>query len=119
MGLMPAYYTTTNTKKRKVKRKPGWQQREAEHQKWLKKWGVDQTQSSSKKREFVEYKSGPEPYRREVNLPECSNNVGGIAPRKEVPVYTGDYTIGQAYNKGGLQVLSKAEANDPSTGKRR
>lgn len=117
MGLMPAYYTTTNFKKRKQKKKPGWQQREAEHQKWMKKHGLDQTQSSSKK-EFVEYKH-VEPYRREVNLPECSNNIGGHAPRKEVPVYTGEYEIGQAYNKGGLQVLSKAEAADPATGKRR
>lgn len=30
-----------------------------------------------------------------------------------------NYIIGQAYNKGGLVVLSKSEASDPSTGKRR
>jgi len=30
-----------------------------------------------------------------------------------------NYVIGQAYNKGGLVVLSKSEAADPSTGKRR
>ena len=29
------------------------------------------------------------------------------------------YVVGQAYNKGGLQVLSKKEQNDPATGKRR
>jgi len=34
-------------------------------------------------------------------------------------VYTGSAVIGQAYNKGGLPVLSADEANDPSTGKRR
>jgi len=27
--------------------------------------------------------------------------------------------VGQAFNKGGYQVLSKSEANDPTTGKRR
>jgi hypothetical protein len=29
------------------------------------------------------------------------------------------YVIGQAYNKGGFQVLSKVEQKDPATGKRR
>ena len=29
------------------------------------------------------------------------------------------YVVGQAYNKGGLQVLSKREQDDPATGKRR
>ena len=29
------------------------------------------------------------------------------------------YVVGQAYNKGGLQVLSKKEQSDPATGKRR
>lgn len=29
------------------------------------------------------------------------------------------YVVGQAFNKGGYQVLSKNEANDPATGKRR
>ena len=39
--------------------------------------------------------------------------------RKQTPVYTGNAVIGQAYNKGGLVVLSSQEVNDPSTGKRR
>ena len=30
-----------------------------------------------------------------------------------------NYIIGQAYNKGGYQVLSRVEADDPNTGKRR
>jgi len=117
MGLMPAYYTTTNMKKRKVKRKPGWKEREAEYQAFLKKHGLDS--KPSKKKEFVPYTPEREVYRREVNLPPCSNNIGGVATKKEVPVYTGEYQIGQAYNKGGLQVLSKQEAKDPMTGKRR
>jgi hypothetical protein len=35
------------------------------------------------------------------------------------PLYTGNAVIGQAYNKGGLQVLSTSEIKDPMTGKRR
>ena len=57
--------------------------------------------------------------RQTPNYPSLSNNIGGVATRKEVPVYTGNAVIGQAYNKGGLQVLSTQEANDPMTGKRR
>jgi hypothetical protein len=30
-----------------------------------------------------------------------------------------NYIVGQAYNKGGLVVLSKSDAADPATGKRR
>ena len=36
--------------------------------------------------------------------------------KKEV---SSQYVIGQAYNKSGLQVLTKRESEDPSTGKRR
>ena len=36
--------------------------------------------------------------------------------KKEI---SGQYVIGQAYNKSGLQVLTKRETQDPSTGKRR
>ena len=36
--------------------------------------------------------------------------------KKEI---SSQYVIGQAYNKSGLQVLTKKETEDPSTGKRR
>lgn len=41
-----------------------------------------------------------------------------LSEREKLEVST-NYVIGQAYNKGGLVVLSKSEAADPSTGKRR
>jgi len=43
----------------------------------------------------------------------------GVATKKEMPVYTGNAVVGQAYNKGGYQVLSDSEVKDPMTGKRR
>jgi len=43
----------------------------------------------------------------------------GNGLKKSKPLYTGSAVIGQAYNKGGLQVLSTEEINDPMTGKRR
>ncbi len=41
-----------------------------------------------------------------------------LSEREKLEV-SNNYVIGQAYNKGGLVVLSKSEAADPSTGKRR
>ena len=38
---------------------------------------------------------------------------------KTTSALSGDYIIGQAYNKGNLVVLSKEDAKDSSTGKRR
>ena len=38
---------------------------------------------------------------------------------KTTSTLSGDYIIGQAYNKGNLVVLSKEDARDESTGKRR
>ena len=49
---------------------------------------------------------------------QWTNGIGN-ALKKERPTYNGSVVIGQAYNKGGLQVLSTQEANDPDTGKRR
>ena len=38
---------------------------------------------------------------------------------KTTSALSGEYVIGQAYNKGNLVVLSKEAAKDESTGKRR
>ncbi len=35
------------------------------------------------------------------------------------PLLDSSYTIGQAYNKGGIQVLSESDCKDETTGKRR
>lgn len=145
MHLLPAYWTTNNQKKRKKKKtnpakyEAGWR----DHNKFLKRMrcsvitldeyidychgkgypkgnsvngstSVSKTESGSSN-----LSSSAKPYRRNPDLPECSNRIGGIASKKEIPVYTGNAVIGQAYNKGGLQVLSAEEVKDPMTGKRR
>ena len=38
---------------------------------------------------------------------------------KTTSAISGDYIVGHAYNKGNLVVLSKEDAKDESTGKRR
>lgn len=139
MPLLPAYYTTNNLKKRK-KKKVNPQKFEADwrqHNKFLKSIRCPVITLD----EYIDYIHGrrsvtvarqspkleaevrllaPAPYRRETpHIPSVGDGVGGVALKKEIPVYTGNAVIGQAYNKGGLQVLSTSEANDPMTGKRR
>lgn len=117
MGMMPIYYSTTNTKKRKQKRKPGWKEREEEHRKFLMKHGID-PDAPKKKQEFVEYKTpAVEPYRREVpNYPSCSNNIGGYAPKKESPKYTGTLIKGIAtmHKSNAVPVIDKKQAEEIS-----
>lgn len=86
-----------------------------QHEDWLKKMGV---------------KVGKVVRRSPYSIPNLtadlrktvptSDNVGnGFA--KRVNAYSGsdNLIVGQAYNKGNYVVLSKAEAADPATGKRR
>jgi hypothetical protein len=42
-----------------------------------------------------------------------------LSYEREKLAVSSNYIVGQAYNKGGLVVLSKSEAADPATGKRR
>ena len=88
--------------------------------------------------EYVEYRQG----KRSVKITNTSSGLVAETHRRETVHYesgagidqtkgksvtaeaeririSGQYTIGQAYNKGGLVVLSKNDAKDPATGKRR
>lgn len=107
MGMMPAYFTTVGSSKKKAKKKPGWAKREAEHRAWLKKMGVD-PDAKPKKREFKEYKPEPAPYTRETkNYPSLSNNISGVAAKKESPQYTGDLIvgIGQMHKSNAVPIM--------------
>lgn len=147
MHLLPVYYTTTNQKKRK-KKKINPAKYEAEWRKY-NKFLKSLRSPVMTLDEYIDYRHGKyksksekcygstavsktaswgstpcsdaNSYRRETkDYPSLSNRVPvGVATKKTYPVYTGNAVIGQAYNKGGLQVLSASEANDPSTGKRR
>jgi len=115
MHILPVYYTTTNHKKRKAKRVTAKMQSALDaHEQYLKKVGYKGSQplKGVKAPSFT-------PARQTPKYPSLSDCVRGVALKKETPKYTGDAVIGQAYNKGGLQVLSKKEVNDPQTGKRR
>ena len=117
MHLLPVYFTTTNHKTCQKKPRKKSKRMEAalkEHEKFLKKMGVSS--------EPVAREPAPlELERQSKQLPEI--NIQDMdwspCPKKKNNTVSGDYVVGQAYNKGNYQVLSKQDAADESTGKRR
>ena len=111
MGLMPVYYTTTKLSgKRKSSVKN--QRLNADHEKWLRSMGIDKPWKPKKEKLNLAGAKRDERYR------SVGNGIGnGFV--KTTSTLSGEYVIGQAYNKGNLVVLSKEDAKDESTGKRR
>ena len=133
MPLLPAYYTTTRYSSRKKKINPQKYETEwRKHNKFLKSMHlkpltlqeyVDRCRGIVKKSKKVDTWKPKPVFRRTVEYAP-SHGVGGVADTsKKMDDYkqmvSQNYIIGQAYNKGGYQVLSKVEADDPNTGKRR
>jgi len=115
MHLLPVFFTTTNQRKRKKGKTPKrLQQAQIEHEKYLRRMGID-----------PEYKRTPTPLKTERVAKQLPDDVPmsemdwSPCLKRNAPAVTGNYNIGQAYNKGNLVVLSTAEASDDSTGKRR
>jgi hypothetical protein len=126
MHLVGPWMSTTNTKKRKQNKSKRQLQADSDHDKWLRKMGINSDQRSVAQpgsvsglgpegRKFESYHSDQIP---------LSNKIVHIKSNKMVDtetklLYSSRYVVGQAYNKGGIQVLSRNETKDPSTGKRR
>ena len=111
MGLMPVYYTTTKLSGRK-KSSVRNQRLNKEHEKWLRGMGIDKPWKPKTEKLNLASEKKSERY-------ESVGNGIGNGYMKTTSAISGDYIIGQAYNKGNLVVLSKEEAKDESTGKRR
>ena len=128
MHMLPVYYTTTNTRKRKAKKKTkGQLAAEREHEKFLKKMGIGSRSSVGiEQRSSKPWVAGSSPAESAKSSPIKSGGFGiGYHPsmgksdttyKKEI---SSKYVIGQTYNKGNYQVLSKKDQADPATGKRR
>ena len=115
MHLLPAYWTTTNHKKRKKKKKltASMEKSIREHEKFLKRMGIDPNYKREPTPLKLGWKSEQLPSR---NIKDYEWKVQG---KKDAMKYNGDVVLGQAYNKGNLVVLSSKEAKDGATGKRR
>jgi hypothetical protein len=102
----------THFKKPKQKKKPGWQQAEAEYNAWLKKHGIEK--GKRKQNSFVEYKPNPEPHRRQTQHYPSLNSFVGSATKPAPKVYTGDKLIGigTLHKSNAVPIFSKEDAED-------
>ena len=121
MHLLPVYYTTTNNRKRKKQKKSkSILAAEKEHAKFLKRMGVGSRSSVGlEQRSSKPWVTGSSPVE---STNEVDTSTWSHCTKKDESYkldVSDRYVVGQAYNKGGLQVLSKKEQNDPATGKRR
>lgn len=84
------------------------------HNEWLKKMGITGKPVKRSPHSIPNLREGLRP------MPPTSDKVGNGLTKHEHS-YTGSsgVIVGQAYNKGNYVVLSKSEAADPATGKRR
>ena len=121
MHLLPVFYSTTNTKKRKVSKKTqSLLAAERSHEKYLKKMGIGSRSSVGlEQRSSKPWVTGSSPV--ESAIPSSKLEFSVCTKRDDTykREISKQYVIGQAYNKGGCQVLSKQEQKDPATGKRR
>ena len=112
MHLLPVYFSTTSTRKRKKSKKSkSLLKAEIVHQKFLKKTirGVAQSGSAfalgAKGQRFESF------HPDQPNLAPLSNDIPvGIAKKKKVMDH--NFTIAPAYNKGAYQVISKNSIKD-------
>jgi hypothetical protein len=122
MHLLPVYYTTTSTRKRKKQKKSkSLLAAEQEHAKYLKKMKIGSRSSVGlEQRPSKPWVTGSSPVESTNDNTDVSNWTPCTKQNESYKLgISGQYVVGQAYNKGGLQVLSKKEQDDPATGKRR
>ena len=138
MNILPAYFTTTNTRKRKKPKKPASLiEAERQHAKFIKKMGIGIRSSVGiEQRSSKPWVTGSSPVelanKRSVAQPGSVPALGaggqrfesshsdqiplsddipvGVAPKKELIPH--DFTIAPAYNKGPYQVISKSNIKD-------
>lgn len=90
---------------------------QAEHQDYLLRMGYRKNPKGTKVVPMPDYSTRVETVSTSDKVVAIDYSAGLTEEQKLAA--SAAYTIGQAYNKGGLVVLSKKEAADSATGKRR
>ena len=121
MHILPVYYTTTNTRKRKKKNKTkSLIAAERDHEKFLKRMGLNSHSSTNKapKRSVAQFGSasalGAEGQRfKSSHSDQCLGYDSSMA-KKEEKVYTGTEIIGiaQMHKSNAVPVRSKKSAEE-------
>ena len=137
MHILPSYFTTTNTRKRKKSKKPkSLIEAERQHAKFVKKMVGIRSSVGIEQRPSKPWVTGSSPVEcaneRSVAQPGSASALGaegqkfksshsdqiplsndipvGVAPKKELIPH--NFTIAPAYNKGPYQVISKSNIKD-------
>ena len=120
MHILPVYYTTTNTRKRKKKNKTkSLIAAEREHEKFLKRMGLNSHSSTNKapKRSVAQFGSasalGAEGQRfKSSHSDQCFYDPSSA--KKEENVYTGDEIIGiaQMHKSNAVPIRGKKQATE-------
>ena len=120
MHILPVYYTTTNTRKRKKKNKTkSLIAAEREHEKFLKRMGLNSHSSTNKapKRSVAQFGSasalGAEGQRfKSSHSDQCFYDPSSA--KKKEKVYTGDEIIGiaQMHKSNAVPVRGKKQATE-------
>ena len=119
MHLLPAYWTTNNTKKRKKRKKTkAFLAAEREHEKYLKKMGYTRSRSSvgSEQRSSKPWVTGSSP----VESAKPKVVYDSSMAKKEEKVYTGTEIIGiaQMHKSNAVPVRGKKQATEVATMRR-
>ena len=112
MSLMPAYYTTNNTKKRKARKKSQKQLRlEREHQAFIAKIKGSSVSGSTTASKPVRVGSIPT---SPANSTTSSISYHSSMAKKEEKVYTGNEIIGiaQMHKSNAVPIRNKKSAED-------
>ena len=112
MSLMPAYYTTNNTKKRKARKKSQKQLRaEQEHQAFIAKMKGSSVSGSTTASKPVRVGSTPT---TPANSTFSSISYHSSMAKKEEKVYTGKEIIGiaQMHKSNAVPIRNKKSAED-------
>jgi hypothetical protein len=110
----------TSFKKTKPKKKPGWQQAQAEHDAWLKKHGVHPDQKKAKKVANEVYVPPKTTYRRETEKYPSLPFSGAPCTKPAEKVYTGTLIkgIGTMHKSNAVPIFSDEQAIDIATMRR-
>ena len=111
MHILPVYFTTTNTRKRKKSKKPASLiKAEHQHAKFIKK--MKDKRSVAQSGSAPALGAGGQRFKSSLSdqIPLSDDIPVGVAPKKELIPH--NFTIAPAYNKGPYQVISKSNIKD-------
>ena len=115
MHLLPVYYSTTNTRKRKQKKKPASVlEAERQHAKFLKKMGIGTRSSVGlEQRPSKPWVAGSSPAEC-AKLESCKPTYNSSMAKKPENVYTGTEIIGiaQMHKSNAVPVRGKKQAEE-------